>query len=361
MGMLLWLALVLVGAGLLGGCGAADAGAGDGAVTVMDALGRTVSFEKLPQRIVIAGRATLMVADSVYLFPKAGERLVAVTSGNQSPGRFLSLVDPAFTEKTTLAPDAGPEQIAPLQPDVVILRSMMAETLGAALDELEIPVVYVDLETPEQFLRDVATLGQILGDEARAEEIQAFYQARLEAVTEAVGDLEAEQRPRVLLVQHSAKGGEVAFNVPPAGWLQTQATELAGGVPVWAEAAPAGGWTVVNFEQIAAWDPDQIYVVSYSGDPAAVVAGLRADPQWQVLRAGLAGEIYGYAGDLYSWDQPDPRWVLGLTWLAGKMHPARFADVDMRQAAATFFEEMYGMEAEAVEAQILTRLQGDIE
>ena len=359
--MVLGVALALVGAALLAGCGAADQDAGDGAVTVTDALGRTVSFEELPQRIVIAGRATLMVADSVYLFPGAGERLVAVTSGNQSPGRFLSLVDPAFEEKALLAPDAGPEQIAPLKPDVVILRSMMAETLGAALEELEIPVVYVDLETPEQFMRDVSTLGRLLGDEDRAAEIEAFYQARLAAVTEAVGDLEAEQRPRVLLVQHSATGGEVAFHVPPAGWLQTQMTELAGGMPVWAEAAPGGGWTVVNFEQIAAWDPDQIYVISYSQDPADVVAGLRADPQWQVLRAGLAGEIYGYAGDVYSWDQPDPRWILGLTWLAGKMHPARFPDLDMRQEAAAFFEAMYGMEAEAVEAEILARLQGDIE
>ena len=39
------------------------------------------------------------------------------------PGDFLAFVDPTFEEKPKLAPDVGPEQIAPLNPDVVILRS----------------------------------------------------------------------------------------------------------------------------------------------------------------------------------------------------------------------------------------------
>jgi iron complex transport system substrate-binding protein len=329
-------------------------------VTVTDAQGRTVEFPELPRRIVIAGKATLMVANTLYLFPEAGERLIAVTGGQQQPGRFLLFVDPAFGEKTLLEPEAGPEQIAPLDPDAVILRSIMAEKLGRPLEELSIPVIYVDPETPEQFFRDLATLGQLLGNQTRAEAIRSYYQARLDSIAREVEGLDPDEKPRVLLLQHSTQGGDVALNVPSVSWIQTTMAELAGGVPIWAEAAQGGGWTVVNFEQIAAWDPDKVFLISYAQDPAEIVSQLKADPQWRALKAVQEGQIYGFAGDIYSWDQPDPRWILGLGWLAGSVHPDRFAGLDPRQEAASFFQQMYGMEEGAVREHILSNLQGDV-
>jgi iron complex transport system substrate-binding protein len=330
-------------------------------LTLTDALGRSVEFHAAPQRIVIAGKSSLTIVDALYLFPETSGRLVGLVVGQQPVGEFVSLVDPAWDEKTILAPDAGPEQIAPLEPDVVLVRSFMADSLGRSLEELEIPVVYLDLETPEQYYRDVAVLGQLLGNGARAETIQDFYRSRMGRVEEAVGELSVEQKPRMLLVQYSDQGGEVALNVPSAGWLQTTEVELAGGAPVWKEAALGGGWTVVNFEQIAAWDPDQILVVSYKTDSAEVVATLKADPQWQALQAVQSGAIYGFPGDVFSWDQPDPRWILGVTWLASKIHADRFPDLDMEREAVEFFSQMYGMDEGAVEASILPNLTGDVE
>jgi iron complex transport system substrate-binding protein len=349
---------------LLGACGSTPTAVPTEApigLTLTDALGRTVTFDAPPQRLVVAGKSNLTVAETLYLFPEAKERLVGLVVGKQPIGDFLSLVDPTWDQKTHLAADAGPEQIAPLNPDVVLLRSFTADTLGRALEELDIPVVYFDLETPEQYFRDVAVLGQLLGNAARAEAIQAFYQSRLDRIEQGLADLNDEQKPRVLLVQYSEQGGEVALNVPPTAWLQTTEVELAGGAPVWKEAAQAGGWTVVNFEQIAAWDPDQIFVVSYQADAAQVVADLKANPQWQALHAVQSGAIYGFPGDIFSWDQPEPRWILGVTWLAGKIQPDHFPGLDMRQEAVEFFSQMYGMDGEAFEASILPALKGSVE
>ncbi len=330
-------------------------------LTLTDALGREVEFKALPERIVVAGRSSLTIVDTLYLFPETSERLAALVIGRQPVGDFVSLVDPAWDQKAILAPDAGPEQIAPLDPDVVLLRSFMAESLGRSLEELEIPVVYLDLETPDQYFRDVLTLGQLLENDERAGEIRAYYQARLDHIVGTVQALPADETPGVLLVQYSDQGGEVALEVPSASWLQTTEVELAGGRPIWSEAARAGGWTVVNFEQIAAWDPDKVFVIHYRADSAEVVDRLAADAQWQALRAVEAGEIYGFPADVFSWDQPDPRWILGVTWLAGKIHPDRFPDLDVRQKVVEFFSQMYGMDEAAVEAQILPTLSGDVE
>jgi iron complex transport system substrate-binding protein len=330
-------------------------------ITVVDALGRTVDFARPPQRIVIAGKAALIVADAVYLFPEAQERVVALVRAKQNVGDFLVFVDPTFDSKMLLDVEAGPEQIAPTNPDVVVLKSYMFEQLGQPLEQIGIQVVCVDLETPEQYFSDLTTLGQLFGDETRAEEIRSFYQSRLERVSQGLQELDQDQKPRVLVLQHSAQGGEVAFKVPAASWIQTTAVELAGGIPVWKEDVQGGGWIVVNFEQIAAWNPDMIFVIDYQSDSAQVVEELKSDPQWHMLQAVQDGQIYGFAADVFSWDQPDPRWILGLTWLAQKTHPDSFSDLDMMQEIHQFFEQLYGMEQAAITDHILPNLQGDVQ
>ncbi len=332
-----------------------------GGLAVVDAMGRSVEFSELPQRVVVAGKSSLTIVNTLFLFPEAQDRVVGLVVGNQNPGDFLGFVDPTFDQKAVLEVEAGPEQIAPLEPDVVILRSFMADKLGKPLEQLDIPVVYVDLETPEQYFRDLGTLGQVLGNERRAEEIKAYYQEKLDQVDKNLEGLTGEQMPGVLLLQYNDKGGEVAFNVPSASWIQTIEAELAGGQPVWKDAAQSGGWTVVNLEQIAAWDPDKVFVIHYKGDSAEIADELEADPQWQSLGVTEQGEIYGFASDIFSWDQPDPRWILGTVWLAGKVHPDRFADLDMRQQVIEFFEQMYGMPKASVEENILPSLKGDVE
>jgi iron complex transport system substrate-binding protein len=343
---------------LAAACGG-DGGEG-GALTVADALGRTVQFDGPPERIVVAGRGGLLIVDALYLFPEGRDRLVALEERGQDIQPFLAVVDPGWEEKTMLEANAGPEQIAPADPDVVIAKSAMEEALGAPLGALGIPIFYVDLETPATYERDLAALGRVLGAADRAEEVAAFYRERLDRVTGATAGLSQEARPTVLLVEYSNEEGAVAFNVPPAGWLQTTMVEMAGGDPVWTEASESGGWTVVGLEQIAAWDPDQIYVVDYDRDSAGVVEGLKADSRWQALAAVQSGHIYGFPGDFVSWDQPDPRWILGLTWLFTKVQPGLAGDIDLSGEVHAFFEQMYLLDPAVVETEVISRLFGSL-
>ncbi|MGQ9813885.1 MAG: ABC transporter substrate-binding protein, partial [Candidatus Roseilinea sp.] len=158
----------------------------DASITIVDALGRTVILPSLPQRIVLAGRALFMIADAAYIFPSAGERIVGMGSTGQGSGNFIKLIDPDYASKQTLERDAGAEQVAALQPDLVMMKSNLAETVGAPIEALGIPVVYIDFETPEQYERDLAILGKVFGDEARAAEIAAFYQNRIKEISAAV-------------------------------------------------------------------------------------------------------------------------------------------------------------------------------
>ncbi len=339
---------------------AAAPAASSSVIKITDALGREVTFQKPPERIVMAGKAFFMVVDAMYLFPEAAQRIAAIGASSQSIKNFFPLIDPAYAAKATLESNVGAEQIAPWKPDLVILKSAAAEKLGNPIELLNIPVVYVDLETPEQYTRDITVLGQILGMPDRATQILAYYQSAIDRVTKAVARVADDQKPRVLMLQYSDKGGEVAFSVPPATWIQTTMVTLAGGKPIWTEASEKGGWTVVGLEQIAAWQPDQIYIVSYSSDAQDVVEKLKADAKWQALPAVKDGKLFGFAGDFYSWDQPDTRWGLGLLWLATKLHPDLTQDIDIRQEVERFYSELYGLPPEAIQKNVVPLLTGSL-
>lgn len=335
----------------------------DGPVTITDAAGRTVSLERLPRRIVVVGRGPYMALHLLYTFPEGRSRLIGVESKSASQSDFIVHVDPNFVDGVvSLAANPNPEQIAALEPDLVLMKSVVMEEMGDALAQVDIPVVYVGLETPEQFFQDVTNLGLLLGNPTRAEEVIAFYQSRLDRVTSRVADVPESERPRVLLVDYSDRGAEVAVQVPALAWMQTFQVQAAGGNPVWvSEAQITDGWTVVNFEQIAAWDPDKIFVVmTYDHDMRAVIDNLKADVYWSKLTAVQNGELYAYPMDHFQWNTPEPRWILGFTWLAVRIYPKLFADVDVQEEVYTFFDELYGLDRATVDKVIMPKVFLDV-
>ncbi len=328
-------------------------------IHITDALGREVILEAFPQRIVITGKALIMVLDAVYTFPEAPGRIAAIGNTAQGSTNFIALVDPDFQQKAIFQQDANAEQIAAIHPDLVILKSILAETTGKALETIGIPVIYVDFETPEQYTRDLLVLGQVFQDEERARQVVEYYQNQVNQIQTTLEGVTA--KPKTLLLYHNDQGGEVSFNVPPVSWMQTRLVKLAGGDPVWTSANPGKGWTKVSLEQIAAWDADDIFIVSYTKNPSDVVAGLKDDPQWQMLRAVQQDHLYAFPGDLYSWDQPDVRWSLGLVWLAGRLHPDRFPTLDIVQQTRDFYQSLYGLDQNFFDQNILPKMKGDLQ
>jgi iron complex transport system substrate-binding protein len=340
---------------------AVSAGNGAPAVRVTDAAGRTVELAQLPQRIVVVGNGPYMALDLLYMFPGVSRQLVGMERKGTSASDFLPLLDPTFGKKAALL-SPGPEQIAALHPDLVLTRGYGIDQTGTALDAIHVPVVYLGLETPEQFYRDVANLGALLGQPDRAREILAYYQSRVVRIRAGCPGVREAERPRVLLVEYTERGGAAAVRVPAKAWMQTLEVETAGGVPVWLDsAAPTSGWTVVNLEQIARWDPDQIIlVVWHTLDPAQVVARLEGDPQWRALRAVRQGALRAFPSDIYGWDTPDPRWLLGMTWMAKTLCPESFKSLDVAGEVRSFFGTLYGMDEGVIAGDIMSRVRPDV-
>ena len=330
-------------------------------ISMTDATGQNLVFPAPPERVTVAGKASQMIIHALYLFPEAVERVIAMEQRMQRNLSMLPLIDPNFDSKDQFERDAAAEQIAPVQPDVVLMKTYMADKLGAPLEQIGIPVAYMDLESPDQFFRDIEAIGAMFDNPERVEEIKSFYQVWLDELQDGVAGIDPDDLPDVLLLQYSDRSGEVAFNVPSASWLQTTMVSNAGGTPVWREAAEGGGWTLVNFEQIAAWDPDMIILVNYTGDPSEVVQKLKEDSNWNALRATKDDLLFAFPGDFLSWDQPDTRWILGQLWLAKVIHPDLFSEWNILDQAREFYTELYNLDEATFETDVAPLINGDIE
>jgi iron complex transport system substrate-binding protein len=143
--------------------------------------------------------------------------------------------------------------------------------------------------------------------------------------------------------------------------MQTIEAMTAGGNPVWFDAVrETNGYTVVNFEQIARWNPDKIFVVvAYDLDPEQVMREIKADAHWAALKAAAKNEIYIFPRDIFEWDQAEMRWILGMSWLAARIHPDRFKGIDMKSEAAAFFAQLYKMKKPDIDG-IMSKVKLDV-
>jgi len=328
-------------------------------VEIVDAAGRTVRLEKLPGRILAIGHGPQIIAHLMFMFPESRDRFIGWERRGSTASDFIPLIDSAFDKRIFPLPNAGVEEVAALRPDLVLIRGTISDPKGDALVKLGIPVVYLGLEDPEQYRKDVVCLGAILGNPARAGEINQFYRDRIALVEKALAGIPEAEKPSVLLAMTISRGAKIAVEVPAISWMQTVQVRLAGGKPVWEEAAAAtAGWTVVNLEQIARWDAARIVlVVWHSMDPRKTIADLAADPRWRELRAVRNGELRAFPSDIYGWDTPDPRWILGVLWLAKTFHPARLPGLDLKAEVEAFYREFYGMTASDVAVKILPSIR----
>jgi len=283
--------------------------------------------------------------------PAKRERLLAVENRSQSPDKFLELIDDEYQSKLILEKGAGVEQIAPLKPDLVILKTSMKEEIGIGLEEVGIPVIYVSFEDIENIFNDIRVLGKVLDEEKRAEEFIRIYQKTYSEINNQIESISSVKN--VLLIQATNVDQKYSFQVPSSNWLQTQLIEDLKSNPIWLTASLSGGWTDVNFEQILNWNPDDIFIINYRGQSNEIALALKNNDLWNNFLSDNEANLAPFPYDFISWDQPDPRWILGYTWMASELYPEQISRDYVLENVEYFYSFFYGMKEDYIEKEIL--------
>lgn len=208
------------------------------------------------------------------------------------------------------------ELLAELAPDLIVTQAV-CEVCAVSYEDVvavaaRLPgrpqVVQQDPGTLAEVLGDVTRLGAAAGIEARAAEVRADLEARLERVRAAV---EGTARPRVLALE---------WLDPPflGGHWVPEMIEIAGGTDVVGEAGQKS--PQVTWEQLGGLDPDVVVAMPcgfYLGDSRAQALAHRD------RLAALGGGRFFAVDAASSFSRPGPRLVDGVELLAHLFHPDR--------------------------------------
>lgn len=300
-------------------------------VEVVDQAGATVVVPQ-PVRGIVSGYG---VATYYVYAVGAGDRLQAgAYVGVRGPAAqdVFRKIDPDFDVKFTALSvlnqrEINVEEVASLGPDLVIAsaRTQWTDTV----EELGVPVLRFEGETPERLQEAMLLTGQVLGPDAlyRAQMFNEYYDATLSEIvmqTEAI-----DRTPSVYF------SGTEPLRVASGDMYQTAMIRAAGGEPVSADLT--GFWNNVNLEQVLVWDPDVIFVPTYGG---ATVEAFTGSDEWAVVPAVAEGEVYQLPSFISPWDTPLPDSILGIIWMAETLFPDTL-DLNCAGEVTYFYNTFY--------------------
>ena len=310
-----------------------------------DANGRTLLLNEKPTSVMVAGKAAVMPANALFLFPEVEDMDLQLAKTDQGLGDFFSLLRPSLDDAPRFAQRASVEEIVAQNPKLVLIKTAHYESIGKKLDQLGVPNFTMNLETYEEWKREIVELGRLLKNTSRAQEILSIYENRLTNITEKVKTLADKDKKRVLLLQGVSSDNVNSFKVAPDGWMQSWMVDQVGANAVWKGANLASsGWSTVSFEQIAAWDPQVIYIVSYKSPTDSFIEEIYSSSLWASLKAVQTGQVKATPADVMSYMQPVSSWILGAEWMAKDLYPHLFTKIQMEDQVRSFYKEMYNIE-----------------
>lgn len=319
--------------------------------TVVDQLGKTVTIPKDPKRVVCLQHHTL----DIILELQAGDKLVGVinkwqslvspTLGDIYP-RLKELATPGDLETVNI------EALTKLNPDLVLVTHYMPKNVIEQIEKMGIPVVAISLykadyeqasklnpklKDPdnayiEGFKEGVALIGSIMCKEQKAAELIEYALKNREIVKDRLKDIPSNDK----VACYMANPDLYTYGT---GKYTGVIIDRAGGRNV---AESIDGYKQVTIEQIMAWNPEVIFVQDRY---EKVAAEIKTNPAWQGISAVKNNKIYIAPEYAKPWGHPCPEsMALGELWLAKKLYPDKFADIDLQTTVNDFYTRFYGVE-----------------
>ena len=270
-------------------------------VTVTDALGKEITLEEAPDRIV-----SLTPSNTEILFELGlDEEVVGVNDNDNYPEQVA--------DKTRIGGiEYNIETIISLQPDVVFAHESSMFTFESAIEQLEasgVTVFVVDnAETFDETYETIEVIGTLTGKDEEADKIIASIQSKL-------ADIQAK------LQGVSPKTAFMVVGASPDIYVVGQNTfmnEMLKEINV-DNAVKEEGWPLYSAEQFITANPDSI-VFTYAGDDETI----KNNRAFAVMTAVQNNALTVVDGDTTS--RQGPRIAEGVESLAKAIYPEVFND-----------------------------------
>ena len=279
-------------------------------MTITDDLGRVVTIEKMPTRIVSLAPSNTEIIYALGL----EDKLFGVTEYCDYPEAALE------KEKVGGYSDVDIEKVVTINPDLILAEDMHKQEVIPALEQLGFNVVAIVPHNLQEVMDSIVLIGKIAGAEEMASQIVVDMSQKIKLITDETDKLEEIEKPRVLYVLWH----EPVMSVGTDTRIH-ELIEKAGGVNI---AQVAGeGYPTLALEEVIAANPQVIIanVEDYEGGDISLQFILD-ETRLGGVDALINQHVYGIDADLTN--QPIPRIVQGLELMAKMIHPEIFGSVE---------------------------------
>ncbi|WP_246116833.1 iron ABC transporter substrate-binding protein [Denitrobaculum tricleocarpae] len=304
--------------------------------TVTDSAGRQVEVPDNISRVYAAGPPA-----SILLYIVAPDKL---TGWPRAPRDYER---PYIAEAYRDLPETGRltgrgntanlERLLAAKPDLIVDFGSIKDTYVSLANDIQaqtgIPYILIDgrFENTPAALR---LLAEVLGVEARGEELAGYVEALFEEIESGLAAVPQDARPRSYLAR-----GPAGLETGLKGSINTEIIERAGGVNVAdpGDASIRRGIVNASIEQIIAANPDSIITWDRRFYDA-----VWQDPFWSGIDAVKRKRVYLSPTAPFGWVDrpPSVNRIIGLRWLSGLFFPERF-QFDLRAETRRFYELFY--------------------
>jgi iron complex transport system substrate-binding protein len=269
----------------------------------------------------------------------AADRLVGVDYFIGRDDHLFKILFPGGTRLPVVSmPDesVNKELIVRLDPDIIFTSPTELQVPDSIQRSLGIPVAALaSMGSFDGLLKEIELVGALTGLEERAGELGRYFREKIRFITESIGPLVPEDKPRTYLAFWSSLVRTPVLYEP---------VQAAGGKNVADNLLPprlGTIGTVITVEQILKWNPDIILIQGsfLPRERQVTVEGVLGDTRLASVRAIRAGRVHYTLGFWYWWD---PAGVLAETlYLARLFHPEKFGRLDLEQEGNAIFEMFY--------------------
>lgn len=314
--------------------------------TITDMAGRTVTIPDQCTKIFCASPPAL------YLLYALDHRLAAGLNFSLS-AQESTYLHPEFANLPLLGGWFGQgntpnmESILAAKPDFLLAwywrQDASNDVVENAAKTLKLPVVYVQLNTLEEYARAFTFLGRLVGREKRGKILAAETRRILREVQPVVDAVPEAERVSVYYAQ-----GPDGLKTECNSSVHAALIEMAGGRNIRVcEARNNFGMESVGIEEVLVGNPQVIL----SRD-RTFTANVLHDPVWRHLRAVRDARVLDIPSEPFNWFDRPPSFmrILGLVWLTNVLYPERYPK-DMVTETRRFYNLFLGVELDDAETR----------
>ncbi|HEA6370023.1 ABC transporter substrate-binding protein [Escherichia coli] len=317
--------------------------------TFTDQIGREVKVPDKVDRIVVLQHQTL----NLLVQMNATDKIVGVMSNwKQQLGSNYARLVPELSNKASLGDltHVDAEKLVALHPQVVFVTNYAPQEMIDKISSLGIPAVAISLRHDDEGERN--KLNPVMADEE-----QAYVKGLYEGIM-LIGNIINKPEEAKALIKATENGRRMVSNrlqlLPEeqrvraymanpelttygSGKYTGLMMKHAGAVNV--AASTIKGFKQVSIEQVIEWNPQVIFVQNRY---PAVVNEIQSSPQWQVIDAVKNHCVYLMPEYAKAWGYPMPEAMgIGELWMAKKLYPEKFNDVDMHKIVNGWYRTFY--------------------